>query len=98
MYSDQVFYSPYPFDPPDKPNASLRSEQYMGIDVVNPIQNVRMYTDLEEQFKTALQDIAASIIPVHPSVDKNNGWVEEQFVVNLRQIARDILEKHKIVY
>jgi hypothetical protein len=98
MHSVEEFYSPYPFDPPDRPNSSLHSEQYMGKDVVDPIRVVRMYTDLEEDLKDALQDIAATIIAVHPSVDPSNGWVEEKFVIALRQIARDMLEKHKIVY
>jgi len=94
-----IFYSPYPFDPPDRLNNSVKAEDHVGKDVSNPlVPAVRVFTDLEEEFKIALQDVAAYIIPVHPSVDKNNGWVEEVNVIALRQIARDILERHKIPY
>jgi len=79
------------------PDDSVIENKNIMTDTEN-YSKISMYTDLEQEFKDALVDVAASIIPVHPSVDPNNGWVEEMFVRTLRQIARDILDKHKIPY
>ena len=68
-------------------------------DMTDLVRVVRVYTDLEEELKSALQDIAGTILVVHPnSSNSDNGWIEEKDVVALRQTARDVLEKHKIVY
>jgi hypothetical protein len=85
----------------DQPEGGLWPDDNVMTEPTTDTENyskIPMYTDLEQEFKDALVDVAASIIPVHPSVDPNNGWVEEMFVRTLRQIARDVLDKHKITY